>query len=290
MRVGFIGLGDQGRPIASRIHDGGFPLALWARRSRSLEAFAGRDVEIASGPAELGRLSDVVGVCLFDVAGVREVLLGPHGVVSGMRPGGTVLVHTTLAPDEVRALATEAAAAGVTVLDAPVSGGRVRAAEGTLTVMVGGDAEVLERVRPVLATYATDVVHLGAVGAGQEAKLLNNALFTAQIVLADDVLRIGALLGLDADGLAAVLRTSSSAGVASRTRIDVGSIAGLAATPADAALSKDVGLLRRALSGHPREDVLEVAERFVTAMRNAHAAGQPSAGAASAHRSSGDRS
>jgi hypothetical protein len=109
-------------------------------------------------------------------------------------------------------------------------------------------------------------------------------------VLADDVLRIGALLGLDADGLATVLRTSSSAGIASRTRIDVGSIAGLAATPAGPALSKDVGLLRRALSGHPREDVLEVADRFVTAMRNAHAAGQPPAVVGSARRSTADRS
>jgi 3-hydroxyisobutyrate dehydrogenase-like beta-hydroxyacid dehydrogenase len=273
VRVGFVGLGDQGGPIASRIHDGGFPLVLWARRSQSLEPFAGRDVVIASTPAELGRLCDVVGLCLFDAAGVRDVLLGSDGVASGMRPGGIVVVHTTLAPDEVRDLAADAAAAGMALLDAPVSGGRERAAEGTLTVMVGGDRHILERVRPVLATYATDVVHLGDIGAGQTAKLLNNALFTAQIVLADDVLRIGAALDLDADSLATVLRTSSSAGTASRIRFDVGSLAGLAASQAEAALSKDVALLRQALSGRPREDVLEVAERFVAAMRDARAAG-----------------
>ncbi|TFV88886.1 NAD(P)-dependent oxidoreductase [Blastococcus sp. CT_GayMR16] len=275
MRVGFVGLGDQGGPIASRIHGGGFPLTLWARRGRSLEPFAGTDVEIAAGPADLGRRSDVVGVCLFDAAGVREVLLGPGGVVEGMRPGGIVLVHTTLSPDEVRDIAAEVTAAGLSLLDAPVSGGNARAVEGTLTVMVGGDRQALDQVRPVLATYATDVVHLGGIGAGQTAKLLNNALFTAQLVLADDVLRIGEVLGLDPGSLARVLGTSSSAGTASRVRFDVGSLAGLAASLADAALSKDVGLLGQAMAGRPREDVLAVAERFVAAMEDARGAGAP---------------
>jgi 3-hydroxyisobutyrate dehydrogenase-like beta-hydroxyacid dehydrogenase len=273
VRVGFVGLGDQGRPIASRIHGGGFPLTVWARRSRSLEPFVGTDVEVATSPAELGRLSDVVGVCLFDAAGVRDVLLGPGGAVEGLRPGGIVVVHTTLAPDEVRDIAAEVRAAGVSLLDAPVSGGNARAALGTLTVMVGGDREALDRIRPVLATYASDIVHLGDVGAGQTAKLLNNALFTAQLVLADDVLRIGAVLGLDPQSLAVVLGTSSSAGTASRIRFDVGSLAGLAASQADAALSKDVGLLGQAMAGRPREDLVEIAERFVAAMTDARSAG-----------------
>ena len=275
MRVGFVGLGDQGGPIAARIHGGGFPLTLWARRSQSLEPFAGSDVGVAASPADLGRRSDVVGVCVFDAAGVRDVLLGPGGVVEGLQPGGIVLVHTTLSPDEVRDIASAVRAAGVELLDAPVSGGNARAAEGTLTVMVGGDRQALDRVRPVLATYATDVVHLGDVGAGQTAKLLNNALFTAQLVLADDVLRIGAVLGLDSDSLASVLRTSSSAGTASRVRFDVGSLAGLAASQADVALSKDVRLLGQAMADRPREDLVAIAERFVAAMEDARGAGAP---------------
>jgi 3-hydroxyisobutyrate dehydrogenase-like beta-hydroxyacid dehydrogenase len=267
VRVGFVGLGNQGRPIAARIQAAGLPLTLWARSSASLEPFA--DVAIATSPAELGRMSDVVGVCLFDAAGVREVLLGHGGVVTGMRPGGVVVVHTTLAPDEVQGIASAVRAAGVELLDAPVSGGHARAALGTLTVMVGGDGRALDRVRPVLATYASDVVHVGGVGAGQTAKLLNNALFTAQLVLADDVLRIGADLGLDPERLASVLRGSSSAGTASRIRFDAGSLAALAGSQADAALSKDVGLLGQVLSGGPREDLLAVAQRFVAAMRDA---------------------
>lgn len=269
MRVGFIGLGDQGLPIAQRIQAGGFPLSVWARRSESLIPFAGSDVAIATSPAELGRLSDVVGICLFDAAGVRDVVLGPEGVVAGLSPGGVVVVHTTLAPDEVRDIAADVTSAGLSLLDAPVSGGHSAAAAGALTVMVGGERQSLDRVRPVLASYATDVVHLGDVGAGQQAKLLNNALFAAQIVLADDVLRIGGMLGLDPQSLAAVLATSSSACTAARIRYTVGSLAGLAATQANPTLTKDVDLLERALSGGPRQAVLDIAGRFVAAMRAA---------------------
>jgi 3-hydroxyisobutyrate dehydrogenase-like beta-hydroxyacid dehydrogenase len=277
VRVGFIGLGDQGLPMAQRIHGAGFPLSLWARRSESLMPFADRDVTIAASPAEVGRGSDVVGICLFDAAGVRDVLLGPDGVVRGLSPGGVVVVHTTLAPDEVRSIAAEVSAAGLSMLDAPVSGGHAAAERGALTVMVGGDRTSLDRARPVLESYATDVVHLGGVGAGQQAKLLNNAMFAAQIVLADDVLRLGAMLGLDPQSLAGVLATSSSSCTAARTRYAVGSLAGLAASQANPTLTKDVSLLGLALPGGAREDVLEVAERFVMAMRAADAT-RPGAG------------
>jgi 3-hydroxyisobutyrate dehydrogenase-like beta-hydroxyacid dehydrogenase len=272
MRVGFIGLGDQGLPMAGRIGAAGFPLTVWARRPEAAATLTGV-AEVATSPAGVGRASDVVGICVFDGAGVREVLFGPDGVAHGLAEGGVVVVHTTLAPEDVRDIAVEAAAAGLHVLDAPVSGGRVAAAAGGLTVMVGGPLQVLDRVRQVLATYATDVVHLGGVGAGQRAKLLNNVLFAAQAVLADDALRLGVALGLDPEGLAAVLATGSSSSVPARMRYGAGSLAALAPTRANPTLVKDVGLFARALPEAADEDLLRTAQRFVAAMRAAESGG-----------------
>jgi 3-hydroxyisobutyrate dehydrogenase-like beta-hydroxyacid dehydrogenase len=272
MRVGFIGLGDQGLPIAGRIGAAGFPLTVWARRPEAAATLTGV-AEVATSPAGVGRASDVVGICVFDGAGVREVLFGPDGVAQGLAEGGVVVIHTTLAPEEVRRLAEEAAASGLHVLDAPVSGGRVVAADGGLTVMVGGAPEVLDRVRPVLASYAADVVHLGGVGAGQQAKLLNNVLFAAQLVLADDALRLGAAAGLDPAGLAAVLGTSSATSVPARVRYGAGSLAALAPTQVNPTLVKDVGLLAAVLGEAADEDLLRTAQRFVAAMRAAESGG-----------------
>jgi len=209
MRVGFIGLGSQGGPMARRIVGAGFATTLWARRPASLEPFAGTAAKVAGTPAELAGASDLVCVCVVDDADVREVVLGEHGVLAGLREGGVIAVHSTVHPDTCRGLAAEAAGTGVAVVDAPVSGGGPAAEEGRLLVMAGGDPETVEACRPVFASYADPIVHLGPLGAGQVTKLLNNVLFTANLATSAGAVALGGALGVEPGRLAEVLSHGS---------------------------------------------------------------------------------
>ncbi|MDX2544703.1 NAD(P)-dependent oxidoreductase [Streptomyces sp. WI04-05B] len=268
MRAGFIGLGNMGLPMARRIRSEGHDLTLYARRRASLEPFADTDgVTFAATPAELGAAVDAVGICVFDAAGVEEVLFGPDGLAGALRAGSVVLVHSTLSPAQIRRIAERAEPYGLRILDAPVSGGQDRALAGELTIMVGGDAEALADVSGLLSALSRHVVHLGGVGAGSYAKLVNNTLFAAQIALTDDAMRAGETLGIDLAGLADILTTSSSACVASGVRLRAGSLAGIAGTPADATLTKDVTLTADLLADAPGSELVHVARRFVTGMR-----------------------
>ncbi|WP_329275249.1 NAD(P)-dependent oxidoreductase [Streptomyces sp. NBC_01451] len=268
MKAGFIGLGNMGLPMAQRIRAEGHDLTLYARRQASLEPFAGTDgVTFAATPAELGAAVDAVGICVFDAAGVEEVVFGPDGLAGAMEPGSVVLVHSTLSPAQIRSIAERATPYGLRVLDAPVSGGSPRALAGELTIMVGGDTEALADVSDLLSALSRHVVHLGGVGAGSYAKLVNNTLFAAQIALADDAMRAGEALGIDPAGLADILTTSSSACVASGVRLRAGSLAGIAGTPADATLTKDVTLTADLLGDAPGSELVDVARRFVAGMR-----------------------
>jgi 3-hydroxyisobutyrate dehydrogenase len=221
VRVGFIGLGDMGGAIATRIIAAGFPTVLWARRPEALARFDG--VEAAPSPAELARAVDLIAICVWSDDDVREVLEGETGAFAGCRPGTVIAIHSTTAPATCRELAAAAAERGVVVIDAPVSGGPDAALEGALVVAVGGDETVIERCRPVFATFADLVVHVGSVGSAQVAKLVNNALFCANFALGDDALELGEALGLDPGALAQVLMRGSGRSlgvdVASRTRV-----------------------------------------------------------------------
>ena len=190
-RVGFVGLGDQGAPIAQRIASNGFPLGVWARRPESLGPFAGTAAFIAPTLQELGAWSDVVGVCVVNDDDVREVVLAPGALLDGMHGGSCLIIHSTVAPATCDELGERAAARGVAMLDAPVSGGAAGASAGTLAVMVGGPAPVLDRVRPVLESFAGLLAHLGPLGAGQRAKIVNNLLFTAILSLSAEAITAG---------------------------------------------------------------------------------------------------
>ncbi|WP_314219821.1 NAD(P)-dependent oxidoreductase [Streptomyces zaehneri] len=240
MRVGFIGLGGQGAPMARRIVEAGFATTLWARRSAALDPFAGTAAGTAGSAAELAAASDLVCLCVVADADVEQVA---SGVLEGLRPGGVIAVHSTVHPDTCRRLAGRAAAQGVSVLDAPVSGGGRAAEQGTLLVMAGGDPEVFASCRPVFATYGDPVVHLGPVGAGQVAKLLNNTLFTAQLGLAADTLALGGALGLDPAVLGRVLPSGSAASFALERVADAGGTLDRIGAHAGGLLAKDVRLL-----------------------------------------------
>jgi 3-hydroxyisobutyrate dehydrogenase-like beta-hydroxyacid dehydrogenase len=249
VRVGFVGLGDQGLPMARRVVAAGLPTTLWARRAASLEPFLGTAATSAGSPRALGAASDVVATCVFDGAGTREILFGPDGILAGMSRGGIVVVHSTIAPEEIMEIAAVARDLGVTVLDAPVSGGRAMAEQGRLVALVGGDRAAHDRCLPVLSTYADQVIHVGRVGAGQQVKLINNALMAAQLGLAADAFELGGHLGLDPDGLALALRQGTGRSYALEVLARSGSIDVIARGPAAPTLSKDVRLLARTTAG-----------------------------------------
>ena len=217
MRVGFIGLGSQGGPMARRIVEGGFDLTLWARRPATLEPFADTAAKTAGSPAELAAASDLVCLCVVGDDDVREVLNGDTGVLAGLASGGIIAIHSTVHPDTCREIAKSAAEQGVSVIDAPVSGGGQAVEEGKLLVMVGGDDEVVVRCRPVFATYADRIVYLGPLGSGQVTKILNNLLFTANLGSAISALELGESLGVDRNKLCEAL-TGGSMGDASVAR------------------------------------------------------------------------
>jgi 3-hydroxyisobutyrate dehydrogenase len=209
MRVGFIGLGSQGGPMARRIIEAGYPTTLWARRPETLEPFADTAAKAAETPAELGAASDLACLCVVGDVDIDEITGGEHGLLAGLKPGSVIAVHSTVHPDTCKELANKAGAQGISVIDAPVSGGGPAAADGHLLVMVGGDADVVERCRPVFATYADPVVHLGDLGSGQTTKLLNNLLFTANLGTAAAALSLGKSLGVAPARLAEVVSRSS---------------------------------------------------------------------------------
>ncbi|MFK0157592.1 NAD(P)-dependent oxidoreductase [Streptomyces sp. NPDC090499] len=243
MRVGFIGLGSQGAPMARRIVDAGHETTLWARRPAALLPFADTPARRAASPADLAAASDLVCVCVVDDADVEEVLTGEHGVLAGLRRGGVVAVHSTVHPDTCRRLADRARTHGVTLIDAPVSGGGPAAAEGRLVLMAGGEPGTVAYCRPVFATYADPVVHMGPLGTGQLAKLLNNVLFTANLGTAADTLALGRDLAIAPAALARVLAHGSAGGFALDRVAAAGGTLDRFAGHAGPLLRKDVRLL-----------------------------------------------
>ncbi len=204
--TGFIGLGSQGGPMARRIVESGYPLLLWARRAETLIPFEGTAARSVASVAELGARADHVGVCVVDDAGTRQVC---GELIPAMRPGSRIAIHSTVHPQTVVELGAQAAARQISLLDAPVSGGGPAAASRTLTVMIGGAEEVVAAARPIFETFGGLIVRVGDVGAGQMAKLVNNALMAAHVAMAHYGLAAAATLGLDRAALTEIIKASS---------------------------------------------------------------------------------
>jgi 3-hydroxyisobutyrate dehydrogenase-like beta-hydroxyacid dehydrogenase len=192
--------------MARRIVESGYPLVVWARRADSLALFKDTPAQSVVTIADLGARADHVGVCVVDDAGVRQVC---DELIPAMRPGSHIAIHSTVHPDTVIEIAKQAGARGIAVLDAPVSGGGPAAASRTLTVMIGGDQEVVAAARPIFETFGGLIVRVGGVGAGQMAKLVNNALMAAHVAIAHYGLAGGAALGLDRAALCQIVKGSS---------------------------------------------------------------------------------
>jgi 3-hydroxyisobutyrate dehydrogenase-like beta-hydroxyacid dehydrogenase len=207
-RIGFIGLGNMGARIVELLLGSNFDVTVWARRAASADPFAGR-VTVVTSPAEVGRSADLVGVCVWDEHDVEEVLLSEQGVFAGLAPGGTVMVHSTISPSACQRFAALGSDRGINILDVPVS---VGANAPKVLAMIGGDPAVVEAARPALDAFASPAVHLGPLGSGQIAKLVNNTMLAATVGIGADALAVGSALGLDARALLSVLAAASSGG------------------------------------------------------------------------------
>ena len=265
-RVGFIGLGSQGGPMARAIVEAGLPTTLWARRPESLEPYADTAASYAETPAALAAASDVVCLCVVGDDDVRELVYG--GLLDAMAEGSTLVIHSTVHPDTCRELAERAEAQGGSVLDAPVSGGGPAAAAGNLLVMVGGDDGALVRVRPVFETYANPIVHLGPVGAGQITKILNNLLFSANLGAAVSMLELGEQLGVPRDKACQVMTNGSANSRALGSIAAFGGTLDALAPIAGALLQKDVRLAASLAdaAGAPQGKVFHAADAALDAM------------------------
>jgi 3-hydroxyisobutyrate dehydrogenase len=210
MQTAFLGLGAIGRPIASHLVGKGLPLVVWNRTASRAEQFA-RDTgaRTAPTPADAVRDADVVLTCFPESKHVAALLDGPTGMLAGLKRGATVVDCTSGDPTTSRAIHDRLAEHGVDFIDAPVSGGTSGAEKGTLTVMVGGDAAVLERVRPVLETFSQKIVHCGDVGAGDAVKAVNNAFLAIHILATAEGLASLAKAGVDPKIALDVINASS---------------------------------------------------------------------------------
>jgi 2-hydroxy-3-oxopropionate reductase len=208
MKVGFIGLGAMGRPMALHVHQAGHDLHVWARRP---ESAAGLPATVCATPAELGRRCAVVFTIITSSADVEAVALGADGLIEGMAPDSVLIDCSTIAPDAARRIAARFAERGVHMLDAPVSGGTQGAIDATLAIMAGGDAAVLERVRPLLGCLGQRIVHIGPNGAGQVAKACNQMIMVAAIEAAAEAMRLAAAAGVDCAKVKQALAGGSAA-------------------------------------------------------------------------------
>jgi len=168
-RVGVIGLGALGRPVAERILRAGYPTAVYDVRAQPMGELAALGAAACRSPAELGARSDIIIGLVSDTAQTDAIVSGVGGILETMRPGTIFATGSTLGPAPVQRIACDLAAKGGFLLDIPISGGIIAAREGTLSLMAGGDADVLDRARPVLKLFARDITHTGGIGSGADA-------------------------------------------------------------------------------------------------------------------------
>jgi len=207
-QVGWIGLGDQGLPMATAIAQAGFPLHAWARRPTSLDGLADVAHRRHEVLADLAAASDIVALCVGTDDDVTHLITG--GLLQGLRRGSIVVNYGTGTPANAARFTEMCASAGVEVLDAPVSGGRPAALERRLTTMVGGPPPAAVRAHPVFESFSRHVIYLGGPGSGQTAKLFNNALMIMNQAAIADTFALAASFGMDPARLFEVLKVGSA--------------------------------------------------------------------------------
>jgi len=197
LTVGYIGLGIMGKSIARNIMRSGFPVVVHNRSRAAVQELVAEGAGEAFSPSEVTARSDVVFTNLPDSPDVEAVVLGPGGIMEKARKGQVYIDNSTIKPATARLISAKLGGRGMQALDAPVSGGDVGARNATLTVMVGGEADALEKVMPVLKVMGKTITHVGGAGAGQVAKAANQIMVAAQMVAMGELLVFSQKSGVD---------------------------------------------------------------------------------------------
>jgi len=206
MRVGVLGLGVIGQPIAARLVQAGFEVAVFDVRDEPLAALRAVGAVTCASPAAVAGRSEIIISLVSDAAQTDAVVSGADGILGALCPQSIFITGSTLGPAPVRAVAERLAAKGCATLDAPISGGYLAAAEGTLSLMIGGAQTTLDRALPVLRAFATNITRVGDVGAGQVAKLAHQLVCSVNAMTLLEGLALGVAGGVEPDALKQVLR------------------------------------------------------------------------------------
>jgi 3-hydroxyisobutyrate dehydrogenase-like beta-hydroxyacid dehydrogenase len=259
--IGFIGVGSQGGPMAHRIVDAGMSLVVWARRREVLDAYKAKGARAAATVAELGEACDHVGICVVNDADVLSIT---DQLIPAMKPGSRIAIHSTILPETVARLEAQCEAAGLQLIDAPVSGGSPGAEAGTLTVMCGGRQDAYEAALPVFRTFGRLIPLLGPAGAGQRAKIVNNAMLSAHMGVAQAAIEAARALDIDRAAFVELIQASSGASFGFSVFARLPSPA--AFTTGAPMLLKDMNLLKAVLPGHEGADeIAAISARFLAA-------------------------
>jgi 2-hydroxy-3-oxopropionate reductase len=210
MKLGFIGLGVMGRPMALHLIEAGHALSVYARRAEAAQPLVDAGARRLATPAALAAASEVVFTMVTTGADVEAVALGEGGIIHGAKPGTVLVDMGTIPPGTARRIAAALAAKGIETIDAPVSGGEVGAQNATLAIMAGGKAEVLERVRPLLEKLGKTLVHIGPNGAGQVAKACNQMIMVSCIEAMAEAMLLAKQSGADPEKVRQALAGGSA--------------------------------------------------------------------------------
>ena len=198
-RLGFIGLGNMGQPMAARLLDAGYQLMVWNRSPNKTRALQGKGATVGADPATVATASDVIFLSVTDTGAVETVVFGARGVAAGADRGKILIDTSSIEPDETREMAARLQAdTGTWWVDAPVSGGTIGAEQGTLVFMAGGRAEDVDAVRPIIEHLGQRLTHMGPNGAGQVTKVCNQMLVGGTIAVVAETLKMAADAGVDA--------------------------------------------------------------------------------------------
>ena len=196
-RVGFIGLGIMGRGMANNLLKAGFAVRLWNRTASRMDALVAAGAEAGSSPADVAANSDIIITCVSDTPDVERVILGEDGVIHGAKAGSLVIDCSTISPQVTKEIAAKLAEKGIHMLDAPISGGSEGAAKGTLSIMIGGDADQYQRALPVFQAMGKTITHIGTNGTGQTVKLVNQVLVVGNCLAMCEALLLAQAGGVD---------------------------------------------------------------------------------------------
>lgn len=196
-RIGFVGLGIMGRGMARNLLKAGFEVRVWNRTASRMDELAADGAKRTASPADLAAQSDVIVICVSDTPDVEAVALGDNGIIFGVKPGALVIDMSTISPHATREMAAKLKEKGAHMLDAPVSGGSEGAARGTLSIMVGGEADQFARALPVFQALGKTITHVGGHGAGQMVKLVNQILVVGNALAMCEALLFAQAGGLD---------------------------------------------------------------------------------------------